>query len=66
MYFIRIKIFLFFGQPSRALVVITWRWVGCSYMIRLGYTLKRAKLVKINPQMSSIWAKECILMIVCV
>ena len=26
----------FFGLPSRALVVITWRGDGCRYMIRLG------------------------------
>ena len=25
-----------FGQPSRALVVITWRGEGCRYMMRLG------------------------------
>ena len=25
-----------FGPPSRALVVITWRRVGCRYMMRLG------------------------------
>ena len=25
-----------FGPPSRALVVITWRGVGCRYMMRLG------------------------------
>ena len=26
----------YFGPPSRALVVITWRGVGCRYMMRLG------------------------------
>ena len=25
-----------FGPPSRVLVVITWRGVGCHYMMRLG------------------------------
>ena len=25
-----------FGPPSRAMVVITWRGVGCRYMMRLG------------------------------
>ena len=25
-----------FGPPSRALVVITWRGVGCRFMMRLG------------------------------
>ena len=25
-----------FGLPSRALVIITWRGVGCRYMMRLG------------------------------
>ena len=25
-----------FGPPFRALVVITWRWEGCGYMMRLG------------------------------
>ena len=24
------------GPPSPALVVITWRWVGCRYMMQLG------------------------------
>ena len=53
-----------FGPPSRALLVITWRRVGCRYMMRLGQTVKREQLLKINAQMSSIWAKECMLMIV--
>ena len=48
-----------FGPPSRALVVITWRGVGCRYMMRLGKTGKRA-------QVSSVWAKGCMLMTVCV
>ena len=26
----------YFGPPSRALVVITWRGEGCRYMMRLG------------------------------
>ena len=52
------------GPPSRALAVITWRGVRCRYMMRVGYTVKRAPLLKIKAQMSSIWAKECMLMIV--
>ena len=55
-----------FGRPSRALVVITWRGEGWRYMMRLGQTVKRAQLLKIKAQVSSIWAKGCILMIVCV
>ena len=27
---------VYFGPPSRAVVVITWRGVGCRYMMRLG------------------------------
>ena len=55
-----------FGPPSRALVVITWRGVGCRYMIRLGQTVKNAKLLNTTAQMSSIWDKRCMLTIVCV
>ena len=55
-----------FGPPSRALVVTTWRREGCRYMIRLGETVKMVQLLKINTQVSSIWAKGCILIIVCV
>ena len=40
-----------------ALVVINWRGVECRSMMRLGYTVKRAK---IKGQVSSIWAKWCI------
>ena len=32
----------------------------------VGKTIKRAKLLNIEAQMSSIWAKGCMLMIVCV
>ena len=32
----------------------------------VGITVKRAQLLKIKAQVSSIWAKGCILMIVCV
>ena len=46
-----------FGPPSRALVVITWRGVRC-YMMRLESTVKRAQLLKIKAQMSSMWAKS--------
>ena len=53
-----------FGPPSRALVVITWRGVRCRYMMRLGRTVKRAQLLNIKAQMSSIWAKGCMLIIV--
>ena len=35
-------------------------------MMWLGYTVKRAQLLKIKAQLSSIWAKGCILMTVCV
>ena len=35
-------------------------------MMRLGQTVKRVQLLKIKVQMSSIWAKGCMLMIVCV
>ena len=45
---------VFFWSPSRALVFITWRGVGCSYMMRLGETVKMAQLLKINAQVSSI------------
>ena len=55
-----------FGPPSRALVVITWRWVGYQYFMRLGLTVKRTQLQKIKARMSSIWAKGCMLMIGCV
>ena len=34
-------------------------------MMRLGYTVKRAQLLKIKDEVSSIWAKGCILMTVC-
>ena len=57
---------MFFGPPSRALVVITWRGVGCHYMIRLRETVKMEQLQKIEAQMSSIWVKGCMLMLVCV
>ena len=50
-----------FGPPSHSLVVITWRGVGCRYTIRLGYTVKRVQLLKINAQMSSISIKGCML-----
>ena len=36
-----------FGPPSHALVVITWRGVGCRYLMRFGETAKRMRLVKI-------------------
>ena len=45
----------FFGPPSGALVVFTWRGVGCRYMMRLGYTVERAQLLKIKAQVSSIY-----------
>ena len=57
---------VFFGPSSRALVVITWGGVGYHYMMRLGYTVKRAQLLISKAQMSSIWAKGCMLMIMCV
>ena len=55
-----------FGSPSRALVVITWRGVKCCYIMRLGETVKRAQLLNIKEQISSIFDKGCMLMIVCV
>ena len=55
-----------FGTPSRALVVITWRGVGYRYMMRMGQTVKREQILNTKEQMSSIWAKGCRLMIVCV
>ena len=35
-------------------------------MMRLGETVKMAQLLKSKAQLSSIWAKGCILMTVCV
>ena len=35
-------------------------------MMRLGSTVKKAQLLKIKAQLSSIWTKGCILMTVCV
>ena len=35
-------------------------------MMRLGGTVKRAQLLKIKARVSSIWAKGCILMTVCI
>ena len=55
-----------FRLHSHALVVITWREVGCHYMMRLGLTVKRAQLLNTKAQMSSVWAKRCMLMIMCV
>ena len=55
-----------FGPPSHDLEVITWRGEGCCYMVLLGQTVKRAQLLKIKSKMSSIWAKGCMFMIVCV
>ena len=54
------------GPPSRALVVITCRGVGCRYMMRLVLTVKMAQLLNTKAQMSSIWAKGFMLMIMCV
>ena len=36
-----------------------------AYMMWLGWTVKRMQLLNIKPLMSSIWAKGCMLMIVC-
>ena len=44
------------GQPSHYLMVIAWRGVGRSYMMQLGWTVKKAQLLKIKRQVSSIWA----------
>ena len=54
-----------FGLPSCALVVVTWRGVGCRNMMRLIWTVKRALLMKIKESMSSIWANESLFIIVC-
>ena len=35
--------------------------MGCRYMLQLGQTVKRMQLLKIKAQVSSIWAKGCIL-----
>ena len=43
-----------FGQPSRTLVVITWRGVGCRYMMQLGETVKREQLPKTKAKISSV------------
>ena len=55
-----------FGPVTHALVDDTWRGVGCRYMMRLGTTVKRAQLLNIKEQMSSMRAKVCMLMIMCV
>ena len=55
-----------FGPPPRALVVITRSGEGCRYIMRLRKTVKRAQLPNTKSQMSSIWAKLCMLMIICV
>ena len=55
-----------FGPPSLALVIITWIGMGCRYMMRMGDIVKKAQLLKIKAQVSSIWAKGCMLKIVCV
>ena len=41
--------------------------MGCRYMMLLGQTVIKTTeyLLKIKPQMSCIWAKGCMLMIVC-
>ena len=55
-----------FGPLSRTLVVITWRGLGYRYMMRLGKIVKMTQLLNIKAQMSSIYAKGCMLMIMCV
>ena len=47
-------------------MVITLRGERCRYMMLLGKIVKRAQLLKIKAQVSSIWANGCMLMIVCV
>ena len=51
-----------FAQPSHVPVVITWSGVGCSYVMRLGKTVKMAQLLKIKGQVSCICAKGRMLM----
>ena len=48
-----------FRPPSRALVVITSRGVGC--LCGWEKTVTRAQLLKIKAQVSSIWGKGCLL-----
>ena len=52
-----------FGLPTRALGVITCRGVGCHYILCCWVKQKklRAQLLKIKAQVSSIWAKGCMM-----
>ena len=43
-----------FGPPSRVLVVITWRGVGCRYTMRVEINCIKGELLKIKAQ-ASIW-----------
>ena len=55
-----------FRPPSHALVVITWRGVGCRHMMQYGSTVKWAQLLKSKVEVSSIWDNRISWMIVCV
>ena len=44
-----------YGPPSCALVIITWRGVGCRYMMRLGQTAKGRQLLKINAHICQVY-----------
>ena len=48
------------------MVVITWREGGMQLHDAVGINCKRAELLKIKAHMSSTWAKECMLTILCV
>ena len=46
--------------------IITWKGEGCRNVMRLGLTVNMEQLLKINLQVTSKWAKGCMLMILCV
>ena len=55
-----------FGKPSRALVVIYLERGGMPLHDAVGINCKSGQLQNTKAQMSSIWAKVCMLMTVCV
>ena len=44
-------------RPSTLCWVITWREVGCPYMMQLRQTIKGAQLLKVNARVPSIWLR---------